>query len=106
MIKNAHLVEKQINMEALCLFFVVENELLKRLELIHLAWLIFSGCFQVYTPCVQVKRILKNGTISIRPKQLFPGCVFLRCVLNKHLHDFIRECDGVGGFVGSKVGNK
>lgn len=48
---------------------------------------------------------MKNGTISIKPKPLFPGCVFLRCVLNKELHDFIREVDGVGGFVGSKVGN-
>uniref|UniRef100_A0A5B7BM22 NusG-like N-terminal domain-containing protein n=1 Tax=Davidia involucrata TaxID=16924 RepID=A0A5B7BM22_DAVIN len=61
--------------------------------------------FKVYFPAVQVKRKLKNGTYSIKPKALFPGCLFLRCVLNKEIHDFIRECDGVGGFVGSKVGN-
>ncbi|KAF8402732.1 hypothetical protein HHK36_010821 [Tetracentron sinense] len=61
--------------------------------------------FKVYAPAVQVKRKLKNGTISVKPKPIFPGCVFLRCVLNKEMHDFIRECDGVGGFVGSKVGN-
>ncbi|CAN4106066.1 unnamed protein product [Withania somnifera] len=61
--------------------------------------------FQVYIPSVQVKRKLKNGTLSVKPKPLFPGCVFLRCVLNKEIHDFIRECDGIGGFVGSKVGN-
>ncbi|KAL3357911.1 hypothetical protein AABB24_015168, partial [Solanum stoloniferum] len=61
--------------------------------------------FQVYNPSVQVKRKLKNGTLSIKPKPLFPGCVFLRCVLNKEIHDFIRECTGIGGFVGSKVGN-
>nr|GMC88409.1 transcription termination/antitermination protein NusG [Ipomoea batatas] len=61
--------------------------------------------FQVYIPSVQTKRILKNGTLSIKPKALFPGCVFLKCVLNKDIHDFIRECDGIGGFVGSKVGN-
>ncbi|XP_059647134.1 uncharacterized protein LOC132293610 [Cornus florida] len=61
--------------------------------------------FKVYVPAVQVKRKLKNGSYSVKPKPLFPGCVFLRCVLNKEMHDFIRECDGVGGFVGSKVGN-
>ncbi|XVF08221.1 hypothetical protein REPUB_Repub06bG0207700 [Reevesia pubescens] len=61
--------------------------------------------FKMYTPAVQEKKILKNGSISIKPKPLFPGCVFLRCVLNKEIHDFIRECDSVGGFVGSKVGN-
>ncbi|XP_034692939.1 uncharacterized protein LOC117919796 [Vitis riparia] len=61
--------------------------------------------FKVYVPSVQVKRKLKNGSISVKPKPLFPGCVFLRCVLNKEIHDFIRECDGIGGFVGSKVGN-
>ncbi|PKI53842.1 uncharacterized protein LOC116209043 [Punica granatum] len=61
--------------------------------------------FKVYAPAVQERRRLKNGTYSVKPKPLFPGCVFLRCVLNKELHDFIRECDGVGGFVGSKVGN-
>ncbi|XP_010553065.1 PREDICTED: uncharacterized protein LOC104823276 [Tarenaya hassleriana] len=61
--------------------------------------------FTVYAPAVHVKRILKNGTLSIKPKPIFPGCVFFRCVLNKEIHDFVRECDGVGGFVGSKVGN-
>ncbi|EOY07327.1 PREDICTED: uncharacterized protein LOC18597623 [Theobroma cacao] len=61
--------------------------------------------FKMYTPAVQEKKRLKNGSISIKPKPLFPGCVFLKCVLNKEIHDFIRECDGVGGFVGSKVGN-
>ncbi|XP_052173649.1 uncharacterized protein LOC127788968 [Diospyros lotus] len=62
--------------------------------------------FKVYVPAVQVKRKLKNGSLSVKPKSLFPGCVFLRCILNKEIHDFIREYDGVGGFVGSKVGNK
>ncbi|KAF2288578.1 hypothetical protein GH714_008722 [Hevea brasiliensis] len=38
--------------------------------------------FKVYAPSVKVKTKLKN-----------------------ELHDFIRECDGVGGFVGSRVGN-
>ncbi|KAI4356563.1 hypothetical protein L6164_000578 [Bauhinia variegata] len=61
--------------------------------------------FKVYSPAVHVKRKLKNGTYSIKPKPLFPGCIFLRCVLNKELHDFIREHAGIGGFVGSKVGN-
>ncbi|KAL3639452.1 hypothetical protein CASFOL_017359 [Castilleja foliolosa] len=61
--------------------------------------------FKVYAPSVQTKRKLKNGSISVKPKPLFPGCVFLRCVMNKDIHDFIRECDGVGGFIGSRVGN-
>ncbi|XP_044509127.1 uncharacterized protein LOC123228008 [Mangifera indica] len=61
--------------------------------------------FKMYAPVVQEKRKLKNGSISVKPKAIFPGCVFLRCVLNREIHDFIRECEGVGGFVGSKVGN-
>ncbi|GAB4856842.1 hypothetical protein Ancab_014761 [Ancistrocladus abbreviatus] len=61
--------------------------------------------FKVYVPTVQEKRKLKNGSHTVKSKPLFPGCVFLRCVLNKEIHDFIREYDGVGGFVGSKVGN-
>ncbi|ESQ49157.1 hypothetical protein EUTSA_v10021091mg [Eutrema salsugineum] len=61
--------------------------------------------FKVYAPAVQVKRKLKNGTLSVKPKPVFPGCIFIRCILNKEIHDSIRECDGVGGFIGSKVGN-
>ncbi|KAG2380814.1 uncharacterized protein HKW66_Vig0201860 [Vigna angularis] len=61
--------------------------------------------FKIYVPSVNEKRRLKNGSYSVKPRQLFPGCVFLRCVMNKELHDFIREYDGVGGFIGSTVGN-
>ncbi|XP_057983732.1 uncharacterized protein LOC131168377 isoform X2 [Malania oleifera] len=61
--------------------------------------------FKVYDAAVHVKKKLKDGSYSIKPKQLFPGSIFLRCTLNKEIHDFIREFDGVGGFVGSKVGN-
>jgi len=60
---------------------------------------------QVYAPSVQVKRKLKNGSISVKPKPVFPGCIFIRCILNKEIHDSIRDVDGVGGFIGSKVGN-
>lgn len=61
--------------------------------------------FKVYYPAVREQRKLKNGSFSVKLKPLFPGCVFLNCVLNKEIHDFIRECDGVGGFIGSTVGN-
>ncbi|CAA7033606.1 unnamed protein product [Microthlaspi erraticum] len=61
--------------------------------------------FTVYAPAVQVKRKLKNGSLSIKPKPVFPGCIFIRCILNKEIHDSIRDCEGVGGFIGSKVGN-
>ncbi|XP_038686716.1 uncharacterized protein LOC119986217 [Tripterygium wilfordii] len=61
--------------------------------------------FKVYAPAIQEKRKLKNGSYSVKQKPIFPGCVFLRCVLNREIHYFIRECDGVGGFVGFKVGN-
>ncbi|KAI0527698.1 hypothetical protein KFK09_003303 [Dendrobium nobile] len=61
--------------------------------------------FKVYFPAVREKKKLKNGSYSEKTKPLFPGCVFLECVLNKEVHDYIRECDGVGGFLGSKVGN-
>ncbi|VVA25404.1 Hypothetical predicted protein [Prunus dulcis] len=61
--------------------------------------------FKVYAPAIHERKKLKNGTYSVKPKPLFPGCVFIRCVLDKEIHDFIRECDGVGGFVGALVGN-
>ncbi|XP_058734566.1 uncharacterized protein LOC131606334 [Vicia villosa] len=61
--------------------------------------------FKIYAPVIHEKRKLKNGSISVKPKPLFAGCIFLRCVLNKPLHDFIREYAGVGGFIGSQVGN-
>ncbi|MCL7023468.1 hypothetical protein MKW94_023521, partial [Papaver nudicaule] len=61
--------------------------------------------FKIYAPAVRVKRKLKNGTITVKPKPLFPGCVFLWSVLNKEIHDFIRDTPGVGGFIGSTVGN-
>ncbi|PKU83690.1 uncharacterized protein LOC110115623 isoform X3 [Dendrobium catenatum] len=61
--------------------------------------------FKVYFPAVREKKKLKNGSYSEKTNPLFPGCVFLECVLNKEVHDYIRECDGVGGFLGSKVGN-
>ncbi|KAK7349930.1 hypothetical protein VNO77_07833 [Canavalia gladiata] len=62
--------------------------------------------FKVFAPAVNVKRRLKDGSCSVKPKPLIPGCMFLRCVLNKELHDFIREYIGIGGFLGSKVGSK
>lgn len=61
--------------------------------------------FKVYFPAVREKKKLKNGSYSEKTKPLLPGCVFLECVLNKEVHDYVRECDGVGGFLGSKVGN-
>lgn len=61
--------------------------------------------FQVYAPSIPDRRKLKNGTYSVKAKPLFPGCVFLRCVLDKEIHDFVTELDGVGGFIGAKVGN-
>ncbi|KAI3750424.1 hypothetical protein L2E82_21059 [Cichorium intybus] len=62
--------------------------------------------FEVFAATVQEKTKLKNGKISIKPKPLYPGCVFLKCILNRELHNFIREeCEGVGGFVGRMVGN-
>ncbi|ONK72125.1 uncharacterized protein A4U43_C04F16010 [Asparagus officinalis] len=61
--------------------------------------------FKVYYPAVKEQRKLKNGSISVKLKPLFPGYVFRNCVMNKEIHDFIREVDRVGGFVGSKVGN-
>ncbi|XP_050212658.1 uncharacterized protein LOC126664345 [Mercurialis annua] len=62
--------------------------------------------FKVYAPSLKIKTKLKNGTYSVKSKPIFPGCVFLWCVLNRELHEFIREeCTGVGGFIGSIVGN-
>ncbi|XP_009358818.1 uncharacterized protein LOC103949431 [Pyrus x bretschneideri] len=60
--------------------------------------------FKIYAPAIQDRKKLKNGNL-VKPRPLFPGCVFIKCVLDKEIHDFIRECDGVAGFVGSKVGN-
>ncbi|KAF5785653.1 putative ribosomal protein L2, domain 2 [Helianthus annuus] len=62
--------------------------------------------FKVFDAAVYEKSKLKNGKISVKPKPLYPGCVFIHCILNRELHNFIREdCEGVGGFVGRMVGN-
>lgn len=61
--------------------------------------------FKVYAPAIHEKKRLKSGSISVKSKPLFPGCIFLRCELNKLLHDYIKEYEGVGGFIGSMVGN-
>lgn len=60
---------------------------------------------KVYYPVVNVTRKLKNGSYSVKPKALFPSNVFLRCIMNKDIHDFVRESAGIGGFVTTKVGN-
>ncbi|KAL0423442.1 UNVERIFIED_CONTAM: hypothetical protein Sradi_0879000 [Sesamum radiatum] len=56
---------------------------------------------------VRVSRVSGQDTAERMARAMarnFPDMEF-KCVMNKELHDFIRECDGVGGFVGSKVGN-
>lgn len=63
-------------------------------------------CQQVYYPTVREQRVLKNGSCTTKLKPICPGCIFLHCVLNKEIHDCIRECDAVGGFLGFQVGNK
>ncbi|KAL5991612.1 hypothetical protein ACLOJK_012521 [Asimina triloba] len=52
-----------------------------------------KAAFQVYVPSVHEKRKLKNGTLSVKPKPLFPGSIFLWCVLNKEIHDFDPELE-------------
>ncbi|CAN6322144.1 unnamed protein product [Urochloa humidicola] len=61
--------------------------------------------FKIYNPCIQVKRRLKSGAISVKSKPLHPGLVFLHCTLNKELHDFIRDTEGCYGFIGATVGS-
>ncbi|CAH9130582.1 unnamed protein product [Cuscuta epithymum] len=61
--------------------------------------------FQVYIPSVQIKRKLKSGKFSVKPKPLFPGNAFVRCMMNREIHNFIKDYEGIGGFIGSKVGN-
>ncbi|XP_039144596.1 transcription termination/antitermination protein NusG-like [Dioscorea cayenensis subsp. rotundata] len=66
----------------------------------------FPGvAFKVYYPTVREQRVLKNGSCTTKLKPICPGCIFLHCVLNKEIHDCIRECDAVGGFLGFQVGN-
>lgn len=60
---------------------------------------------QIYNPSIQVKKRLKNGSISTKSKPLHPGLVFLYCTLNKEVHDFIRDTEGCYGFIGATVGS-
>lgn len=61
--------------------------------------------FQAYLPEIPSRRKLKNGSYSESKKRIFPGYVFIRCPLNKEIHDFIRNTPRVRGFVGRKVGS-
>lgn len=61
--------------------------------------------FQAYLPEIPSRRKLKNGSYSESKKRMFPGYLFIRCPLNKEIHDFIRNTPRVRGFVGRKVGS-
>lgn len=59
--------------------------------------------FQVYNPCTLHRRRLKNGSISVKNKPLAPGIIYLRCILNRDIYDFVRDQEGVNGFFGPRI---
>ncbi|KAJ7299481.1 hypothetical protein O6H91_06G091000 [Diphasiastrum complanatum] len=59
--------------------------------------------FEVWAAAIPSKNMLANGSYSESRRGLHPGCIFLRCILNKELYDFIRGVERVTGFMGSKL---
>ncbi|KAH9325513.1 hypothetical protein KI387_005691 [Taxus chinensis] len=61
--------------------------------------------FEIFVPEKPSRKKLKNGSYSKSKEMALPGCLFIRCLLNKEIHDFIRSSPGVRGFSGTKFGN-
>ncbi|KAJ4834740.1 hypothetical protein Tsubulata_012573 [Turnera subulata] len=61
--------------------------------------------FKIYVPSVEEKKRSRAGTISVKRKPVHEGTIFLHGILNKEIHDFIRESHGVGYFQGLRVVN-
>ncbi|KAJ4746267.1 Transcription termination/antitermination protein NusG [Rhynchospora pubera] len=59
--------------------------------------------FKVYNPSVRESRKLKDGTIRIKHRPIVPGTMYLHCKLNRQVHDFLKTCPGVQGFLGSQI---
>eukprot|EP00250_Pteridium_aquilinum_P028436 c37150_g1_i1 orf=44-1060(+) len=60
--------------------------------------------FEVFVPSIPTKRKMKDGSISTSTRRLHSGCVFLRCVLSRKIHDAVKKIRRVRGFFGKKVG--
>ncbi|KAF3334587.1 Transcription termination/antitermination protein NusG [Carex littledalei] len=59
--------------------------------------------FKIYNPSVRHRRKSKDGAILIKQKPLVPGTMYLHCILDRQVHDFVKNCQGIGGFVGSQI---
>ncbi|KAI5083920.1 hypothetical protein GOP47_0000089 [Adiantum capillus-veneris] len=46
---------------------------------------------------------MKDGSISTATRRLHSGCVFLRCVLTRRIHDAVKRVRRVRGFFGKRV---
>ncbi|GLJ40722.1 hypothetical protein SUGI_0841660 [Cryptomeria japonica] len=60
---------------------------------------------EIFVPEVPFRKEMKDGSYSKRMKILFPGYIFIKCLLNKEIHDLIRYSPSIRGFSGTKVGN-
>lgn len=60
--------------------------------------------FEVFVPSIPTKRKMKDGSISTSTQRLHSGCIFLRCVLSRRIHDAVKRIPRVKGFFGKKVG--
>ncbi|GAB2235476.1 hypothetical protein Drorol1_Dr00025901 [Drosera rotundifolia] len=61
--------------------------------------------FKVYVPAVELKKKSKDGIYDVKSKPIYPGKVFLRCVLSREIHNFIREQYKVVGFTATRIGD-
>ncbi|XP_078162121.1 plastid transcriptionally active 13 [Carex rostrata] len=59
--------------------------------------------FKLYNPSIHYTRKSKDGIILTKQKPLLPGTMYLHCILDRQVHDFVKNCQGVGGFVGSQI---
>lgn len=60
--------------------------------------------FEVFVPIIPTKRKMKDGSISSSTRRLHSGCVFLRAVMSRKVHDVIKKVPRCKGFFGKKVG--
>jgi transcription antitermination factor NusG len=61
---------------------------------------------QVLSPSIPARKKLKDGRYSDARQRLYPGCLFVRCVLTREVYDVLRSNPRVRDFYGTKANTR
>jgi transcription antitermination factor NusG len=68
--------------------------------------ILWLSIYQVLSPSIPARRKLKDGRFSDARQRLYPGCLLVRCVLNREVYDAIRSIYQVRDFFGTKANTR